>query len=87
MSLLAALAAPSGLGLGDVKLLAQLGLLLGWAGCGVLHDGVYNGLHAGAAGSLLLVAAGRAGWRTAVPFGPPLLLGAVLALLLAGPVG
>ncbi len=87
VSLLAALAAPSGLGLGDVKLLALLGLLLGWAGWGVLLAGVFLGLLAGAAGSLLLVAAGRAGWRTAVPFGPPLLLGAVLALLLAGPVG
>ncbi len=87
VSLLAALAAPSGLGLGDVKLLALLGLLLGWAGWGVLLAGVFLGLLAGAAGSLLLVVAGRAGWRTAVPFGPPLLLGAVLALLLAGPLG
>ncbi len=87
VSLLAALAAPSGLGLGDVKLLALLGLLLGWAGWGVLLAGVFLGLLAGAAGSLLLVAARRAGWRTAVPFGPPLLLGAVLALLLEGPIG
>ena len=87
VSLLAALAAPSGLGLGDVKLLALLGLLLGWAGWGVLLAGVFLGLLAGAAGSLLLVAAGRAGWRTAVPFGPPLLLGAALALLLEAPLG
>jgi leader peptidase (prepilin peptidase)/N-methyltransferase len=86
VSLLAALAGPSGPGLGDVKLLALLGLLLGWAGWGVLLAGVFLGLLAGAAGSLLLVAAGRAGWRTAVAFGPPLLLGAVLALLLEGPV-
>ncbi len=86
VSLLAALAGPSGLGLGDVKLLALLGLLLGWAGWGVLLAGVFLGLLAGAAVSLLLVAAGRAGWRTAVAFGPPLLLGAVLALLLEGPV-
>ncbi len=86
VSLLAALAGPSGPGLGDVKLLALLGLLLGWAGWGVLLAGVFLGLLAGAAVSLLLVAAGRAGWRTAVAFGPPLLLGAVLALLLEGPV-
>ncbi len=87
VSLLAALAAPSGLGLGDVKLLALLGLLLGWAGWGVLLAGVFLGLLAGAAASLLLVATGRAGWRTALPFGPPLLVGAVLALLLEGPLG
>ena len=86
IALLAALAGPSGLGLGDVKLLALLGLLLGWAGWGVLLAGVFLGLLAGAGLSLLLVATGRAGWRTPVPFGPPLLLGAVLALLVEGPL-
>ncbi len=86
VSLLGALAGPSGLGLGDVKLLALLGLVLGWAGWGVLLAGVFLGLLAGAAVSLLLVATGRAGWRTALPFGPPLLLGAVLALLVEAPL-
>ena len=87
IALLAALAGPSGLGLGDVKLLALLGLLLGRAGWGVLLAGVLLGLLAGAGLSLVLVAAGRAGWRTPVAFGPPLLLGAVLALLVEGPLG
>nr|WP_239523914.1 prepilin peptidase [Geodermatophilus normandii] len=86
IALLAALAGPSGLGLGDVKLLALLGLLLGWAGWGVLLAGVFLGLLAGAAVSLVLVASRRAGWRTPVPFGPPLLVGAVLALLVEGPL-
>jgi leader peptidase (prepilin peptidase) / N-methyltransferase len=36
--------------------------------------------------SLALLATRRAGWRTRVPFGPPLLVGAYLALWLAGPV-
>jgi leader peptidase (prepilin peptidase)/N-methyltransferase len=36
--------------------------------------------------SLVLLATGRAGWRTALPFGPPLLVGAVLALALESPV-
>ena len=40
----------------------------------------------GAVVSLVLVASRRAGWRTALPFGPPLLVGAVLALALQGPV-
>ncbi|MFC4692613.1 prepilin peptidase [Geodermatophilus arenarius] len=86
IALLAALAGPSGLGLGDVKLLALLGLLLGWAGWGVLLAGVFLGLLAGAAASLVLVATGRAGWDTPVAFGPPLLLGAVLALVVEGPL-
>ncbi len=71
---------PQGLGLGDVKLLGLLGLLLGWFGWGVLLAGVFLGLLAGAAVSVLLLLTRRAGWRTAIPFGPPLLAGAVLAL-------
>ncbi len=74
------LVSPEGLGLGDVKLLGLLGLVLGWFGWGVLMAGVFLGLLTGALVSVLLVATRRAGWRTAVPFGPPLLAGAVLAL-------
>jgi leader peptidase (prepilin peptidase)/N-methyltransferase len=73
--------APAALGFGDVKLLGLLGLLLGWFGWGVLLVGVFLGLLVGAVVSLALLATRRAGWRTALPFGPPLLLGAVLALL------
>jgi leader peptidase (prepilin peptidase)/N-methyltransferase len=79
---LAWLLVPAGLGLGDVKLLALLGLVLGWLGWGVLLAGVFLGLLAGALAAVVLVAAGRAGWRTALPFGPPLLTGAVLAVAL-----
>ncbi len=80
----AAVVSPRGLGFGDVKLLGLLGLVLGWVGWGALLTGVLLGLVTGAAASLTLVAAGRAGWRTALPFGPPLLVGAVLALALPG---
>ena len=72
---------PEGLGFGDVKLLGLIGLVLGWFGWGVLLAGVFLGLLAGAVVSLARLATRRAGWRTALPFGPPLLLGAVLALL------
>jgi leader peptidase (prepilin peptidase)/N-methyltransferase len=82
----AAALSPEGLGFGDVKLLGLLGLVLGWAGWGVLLGGVLLGLVLGAAGALLLLATRRAGWRTAVPFGPPLLAGACLALALGGPL-
>jgi leader peptidase (prepilin peptidase)/N-methyltransferase len=76
------LVSPQGLGLGDVKLLGLLGLVLGWFGWGVLLAGVFLGLLVGAAVSVLLLAVRRVGWRTAIPFGPPLLAGAVLALTL-----
>jgi leader peptidase (prepilin peptidase)/N-methyltransferase len=73
---------PDALGFGDVKLLGLLGLLLGWFGWGVLLAGVFLGLLTGAAVSLVLLATRRAGWRTRVPFGPPLMAGAVMALAL-----
>lgn len=77
------LLSPQGLGLGDVKLLGLLGLLLGWFGWGVLIAGVFLGLLTGALVSVLLLVTRRATWQTAVPFGPPLLAGAVLALAVA----
>ena len=75
---------PEGLGFGDVKLLALIGLVLGWFGWGVLLAGVFLGLLTGGLVSLALLATRHAGWRTALPFGPPLLVGAVLALALMG---
>jgi leader peptidase (prepilin peptidase)/N-methyltransferase len=82
----AALLSPEGLGYGDVKLLGLLGLVLGWVGWGAVLAGVFLGLLTGAVVSLVLVVTRRAGWRTALPFGPPLLVGAVLALALGGPL-
>ncbi|MGK5171889.1 prepilin peptidase [Geodermatophilus sp. CPCC 205761] len=84
LAALVALVSPRGLGFGDVKLLGLLGLVLGWVGWGALLAGVFLGLLTGALVSLALLATGRAGWRSALPFGPPLLVGAVLALALAG---
>ncbi|SDO71754.1 leader peptidase (prepilin peptidase) / N-methyltransferase [Klenkia soli] len=81
------LVTPAGLGFGDVKLLAPLGVLLGWRGGGpLLLTGLFLGLLLGALGSLVLLALRRARWRSAVPFGPPLLVGAALAFALAGPL-
>lgn len=78
----AAAVSPDGFGFGDVKLLGLLGLVLGWFGWGVLMTGVFLGLFTGAMVSIALLATRRAGWRTAIPFGPPLLAGAVLVLAL-----
>jgi leader peptidase (prepilin peptidase)/N-methyltransferase len=74
--------APEALGFGDVKLLGVLGLILGWFGWGMLLGGIFLGLLTGGVVSVVLLATRRAGWRTALPFGPPLLAGAVLALAL-----
>lgn len=81
--LLLALLRPADLGLGDVKLSASLGLLLGWVGWSTVAGGVFLAFVAGGLIGIALLAVGRAGRRTSLPFGPPMLLGALAALLLA----
>ncbi|MGV9977999.1 prepilin peptidase [Micromonospora wenchangensis] len=73
----------SRLGFGDVKLAAVLGLPLGWLGwptlwLGLLLPHLLNGVLV-----LALLVAGRVRRDTALPFGPALLTGAWLAVLLA----
>jgi leader peptidase (prepilin peptidase)/N-methyltransferase len=77
-----ALAYPRGMGMGDVKLVAVLGLLLGTSVAVALLVGVLAGTLLGAA--IIARAGVAAGRKTAVPFGPFLALGAVVAML-AGP--
>ncbi|TDE09438.1 prepilin peptidase [Jiangella asiatica] len=77
-----ALLRPADLGLGDVKLAAVVGLLLGWAGWSTLVLGVFLGFLVGGVIGIVLMTAGRAGRRTSLPFGPPMLIGALLAVLL-----
>lgn len=81
-ALLLALVAPSGgLGLGDVKLLAVLGLFLGWLGWGVLVLGVAFGFTLGALVAVGMLASRRAGLRDHLAFGPWLIAGALVAVV------
>jgi leader peptidase (prepilin peptidase)/N-methyltransferase len=69
------------LGLGDVKLSAVLGLLLGWLGWdAVLLGAVLPHLINGPV-ALALLLTRRAGRRTALPLGPALLVGALAAVV------
>ena len=77
-----ALAYPRGMGMGDVKLAAVLGLFLGRSVPVALLVGVMTGTVVGAA--IMARVGVTAGRKTAVPFGPFLALGGVVALL-AGP--
>jgi leader peptidase (prepilin peptidase) / N-methyltransferase len=73
---------PRGMGMGDVKLAAMLGLYLGRSVAVALLAGVLLGTIAGVAVMARVgVARGR---KTAMPFGPFLAIGAVIALF-AGP--
>ena len=76
------LASPAALGLGDVKLIGVLGLLLGWQGWRDVLAGTFLGFLLAALAAVFLLATRRAGRRDTVPFGPFLLLGALVALLL-----
>lgn len=76
--LLIALLPGGNLGMGDVKLAAVLGLLLGWLGWGaVLLGAVLPHLISGPVAMVLLLR-GDAGRRSPLPLGPALLAGAVL---------
>lgn len=76
--LVAALAKPGGMGMGDVKLAAVLGLYLGRA----VAPAIFAALIAGVlVGGFVMARLGRAeGRKTAIPFGPFLALGALVGL-------
>jgi leader peptidase (prepilin peptidase)/N-methyltransferase len=70
--------------MGDVKLAALLGLCLGWLGWGALVLGTLAAFVVQAVLALLLLATRRVGLRGELPFGPAMLAGAALAVVLAG---
>jgi leader peptidase (prepilin peptidase)/N-methyltransferase len=76
--LLAALLYPRGMGMGDVKLAGMLGLYLGRAVAPAIFIALIAGVLVGAA--VIARVGARAGRKTAVPFGPFLALGGLVAL-------
>ena len=75
-----ALVSPGGLGMGDVKLAALLGLYLGWLGWAAVVLGALAGFVVQAAVALALLATRRIGLRGELPFGPAMLAGAALVI-------
>ncbi len=70
-----------GLGDGDVRLSPLLGLYLGWSNPGLALVGIFFGFVIGAVVGVALMIVGRAGRRTALPFGPFLAAGTLIAVL------
>jgi leader peptidase (prepilin peptidase)/N-methyltransferase len=82
--LVAALARPGGMGMGDVKLAAVLGLFLGGSVAVALFGALLLGTLVG--GVIMARVGAAAGRKTAVPFGPFLALGGVVAVLAGDPL-
>jgi leader peptidase (prepilin peptidase) / N-methyltransferase len=81
-----AFAYPAGMGFGDVKLAGVLGLYLGWLGWGELAVGAFLGFLLGGAWGVALLVARRASRKSAIPFGPFMLGGALVAVFVGGTV-
>ena len=73
----------AGMGFGDVRLAAPVGLVLGWVGWGALAMGVWIGFIAFAlpALALVLVRRDRAMLKKSFPFGPFMVIGALVGLV------
>ena len=70
-----------GLGFGDVKLAGVLGLLLGWLGWSPVIVSVLAAWLTGGVIAVTLLLAGRAGRSSRIAFGPPMIVGAWIALM------
>jgi leader peptidase (prepilin peptidase)/N-methyltransferase len=80
--LVLALINPRGMGMGDVKLAAFVGVGLGYLGWATLVAGVFAAFVLGGVVALGLIVTRLRGRKDLIPFGPYLAGGAVLALLL-----
>jgi leader peptidase (prepilin peptidase)/N-methyltransferase len=71
-----------GMGFGDVKLAPVLGLVLGWIGWGPSVVGIFLGFVLGGLFGIILIVQSKAKRKTRIPYGPFLLAGAFLGLLI-----
>lgn len=76
---------PGGMGGGDVKLAGVLGAALGWTGWGSVAVGVFAAFFLGGFVGIALMLTRRATRTTAIPFGPFMLIGAWIGIVLGEP--
>jgi leader peptidase (prepilin peptidase)/N-methyltransferase len=81
-----ALVYPGGMGLGDVKLAGVLGIYLGWAGWGAVAVGAFGAFLLAGVFSIVLLATKRAGRKSGIPFGPWMLAGAWVGIVVGNAV-
>lgn len=80
------IAYPKGMGRGDVKLSVLLGTYLGFLGWGALAVGAFLGFLYGGLVGIALMAMGKAGRKSKIPYGPFMVAGALTAVFLAHPI-
>jgi len=73
-----------GFGAGDVKLAPQLGLFAGFLSWGTLGWSVFGTALIGGVIAFAMIAMGAAKMKTELPYGPPMILGSWMAIVLAG---
>ena len=78
---------PKGMGFGDVKLSGVVGLHLAWLGWSELVVGAFAAFVVGAVVGIGLVVFSGGGRKTKVPFGPFMLVGALVGIFLGDPIG
>ena len=81
---LLALISPASMGMGDVKLALVIGLLLGWFGLSAWLVGLLAAFVVGGVIAIVALLLKRVTLRGSIPFGPSMLVGALVAVLLAG---
>ena len=84
---LVAIAVPGGIGFGDVKLAGVVGGMTAAVSWGAFLTGAFGGFLLGALAGVLLILGRRAHRKTAMPFGPFMLLGAWASILGASGIG
>jgi leader peptidase (prepilin peptidase)/N-methyltransferase len=81
---LLALISPASMGMGDVKLALVIGLLLGWFGLSAWLIGLLAAFVVGGVIALVALGMRRVTLHGSIPFGPSMLAGALIAVLLVG---
>ncbi|GAA1941601.1 A24 family peptidase [Agromyces allii] len=84
--LLLAIVSRGGMGMGDVKLAGVLGLVLAYFGWAELFVGAFAAFLLGGIAGIALLLTRKAGRRTAIPFGPWMLLGAWVGIVFGQPL-
>jgi len=76
----------SGIGAGDVKYAGVVGMHAGWLGWGSLTVAVIGGFVVGGLLSILLLVSRRVGLKSALPFGPSMVAGALIGIVWGEPI-